>query len=135
MWVCLFLTIHVFTQPEPLWFKKISIDEGLASTYVSCIIQDRKGFMWFGTWKGLSRWDGYQFKTFRHDPTDTLSAIPQFRLIVEDTTRSAPIVVVVYVSNGKFIVRSSLNPGTVMPFGGRDEIPRMFRPRTTFLPH
>ena len=69
------------------------------------------------------------------DPTDTLSAIPQFRLIVEDTTRRAPIVVVVYVSNGKFIVRSSLNPGTVMPFGGRDEIPRMFRPRTTFLPH
>ncbi len=69
------------------------------------------------------------------DPADTLSAIPQFRLIVEDTTRSAPIVVVVYVSNGKFIVRSSLNPGTVMPFGGRDEIPRMFRPRATFLSH
>lgn len=71
--VCLFLSIHIFTQPEPLWFKKISIDEGLASTYVTCIIQDRKGFMWFGTWKGLCRWDGYQFKTYRHDPTDPLS--------------------------------------------------------------
>lgn len=69
------------------------------------------------------------------DPADTLTAVPQFRLIVEDTTRTSPIVVVVYVSNGRFIVRSSLNPGTVMPFGGRDEIPRMFRPRTAFLAH
>lgn len=67
------------------------------------------------------------------DPADTLAAIPQFRLIVEDTTRSAPITVVIYVSNGKFIVRSSLNPGTVMPFDGREEVPRMFRSRTAFL--
>jgi hypothetical protein len=68
------------------------------------------------------------------DPADTLSAVPQFRLVVEDTTRSAPIVVVVFASNGRFIVRSSLNPQTVMPFDGRQELPRMFRPRTAFLP-
>lgn len=67
------------------------------------------------------------------DPADTLAAMPQFRLIVEDTTRNAPITVVIYVSNGKFIVRSSLNPGTVMPFDGREEVPRMFRSRTAFL--
>ena len=69
------------------------------------------------------------------DPADTLNAVPQFRLIVEDTTRSAPITVIIYVSKDKFIVRSSLNPGTVMPFGGRDEIPRMFRSRLAFMPH
>ena len=69
------------------------------------------------------------------DPADTLTAVPQLRLVVEDTTRAAPIAVVVYVSNGKFIVRSSLNPQTVMPFDGREEVPRMFRPRTAFLPH
>jgi Domain of unknown function (DUF4340) len=69
------------------------------------------------------------------DPADTLRAIPQFRLVVEDTTRAAPMVVVVYNGDNKFIVRSSLNPTTVMPFDGREEIPRMFRPRTAFLPH
>lgn len=68
------------------------------------------------------------------DPADTLNAVPSFRLIVEDTTRRDPMVVVVYASNGRFIVRSSLNPGTVMPFDGRDEVPRMFRPRTSFMP-
>lgn len=69
------------------------------------------------------------------DPADTLTAVPQFRLVVEDSTRTAPIIVIVFASNGKFIVRSSLNPGTVMPFDGRKEVPRMFRPRTAFLPH
>jgi len=29
--------------------------------------------MWVGTWKGLNRYDGYQFKTFRHNPADSLS--------------------------------------------------------------
>jgi hypothetical protein len=67
------------------------------------------------------------------DPADTLAAVPQFRLVVEDTTRSAPMVVVIYAANGKFIVRSSLNPQTVMPFDGREEVPRMFRPRTAFM--
>lgn len=67
------------------------------------------------------------------DPADTLQAIPAFRLIVEDTTRSAPMVVVVYNLPGRFIVRSSLNPKTVMPFDGQSEVPRMFRPRTAFM--
>lgn len=69
------------------------------------------------------------------DPADTLGAVPQFRLVVEDSTRTIPIIVVVFASKGKFIVRSSLNPQTVMPFDGREEVPRMFRPRTAFLPH
>ncbi len=69
------------------------------------------------------------------DPADTLVAVPRFRLVVEDTTRTSPIVVIVFSSNGKFIVRSSLNPGSVMPFDGKQEVARMFRPREAFLPH
>lgn len=69
------------------------------------------------------------------DPADTLVAVPQFRLVVEDSTRAEPLIVVVFVANDHFIVRSSLNPQTVMPFSGKDEVPRMFRPKTAFLPH
>ncbi|RZL19233.1 MAG: hypothetical protein EOO96_26240, partial [Pedobacter sp.] len=36
---------------------------------VFCSAQDEQGFMWFGTKDGLNRFDGYQFKTYRHDAT------------------------------------------------------------------
>ncbi|MBP6810834.1 MAG: response regulator [Saprospiraceae bacterium] len=62
-----------FSQSSTVRFRHLSLEEGLSSTYVTSIVQDRKGFMWVGTWKGLNRYDGYQFKTFRHNPADSLS--------------------------------------------------------------
>ncbi|HYP14593.1 MAG TPA: two-component regulator propeller domain-containing protein, partial [Bryobacteraceae bacterium] len=34
---------------------------------VGSIIQDRQGFLWFGTWNGLNRYDGYKLKVFKHE--------------------------------------------------------------------
>jgi ligand-binding sensor domain-containing protein len=39
-------------------------NDGLASSTVYCMIQDKDGFMWFGTAAGLCRFDGTHFKTF-----------------------------------------------------------------------
>ena len=55
---------------ESYYFRRFGIDNGLPHNTVSCIIQDRQGFMWFGTKDGLSRYDGYTFKTFKHDKKD-----------------------------------------------------------------
>ena len=38
--------------------------EGLPSNDVMCVLKDRDGFMWFGTWYGLCRFDGGKFVTF-----------------------------------------------------------------------
>lgn len=46
-------------------FQYLTTNEGLAQNTVDCIFQDSKGFMWFGTWNGLCRYDGYTFKTFQ----------------------------------------------------------------------
>lgn len=40
---------------------------------VWCITRDNLGFLWFGTKDGLNRYDGYRFKTFRHNPDDAKS--------------------------------------------------------------
>lgn len=54
-------------------FRHFSVENGLPQNTVSCIFQDRQGFMWFGTKDGLSRYDGYTFRNFRHDNADKSS--------------------------------------------------------------
>ncbi len=54
-------------------FKHLSIDDGLSQNSVYSMLQDRHGFLWFATDDGLNRYDGYEFKIFRHDPKDPSS--------------------------------------------------------------
>ena len=58
---------------ERVAFRHLTIADGLSQNAVSAIVQDRRGFMWFGTKDGLDRYDGYQFVVFRHDPFDSTS--------------------------------------------------------------
>ncbi|MBR1484188.1 MAG: helix-turn-helix domain-containing protein, partial [Prevotella sp.] len=50
-----------------------STDNGLASNAISDIVQDDYGFIWLGTWNGLSRFDGYNFYNYA---TGNASGIP-----------------------------------------------------------
>ena len=61
-----------FAQSD-LRFKRLSIVQGLSQSTVETVLQDRYGFMWIGTEDGLNRYDGYQFKIYKHDPGDSTS--------------------------------------------------------------
>jgi len=52
-------------------FQHFTTDDGLPSSEVYFIIQDKKGYIWFATDMGVSRFDGYSFKNF-----DTQSGLP-----------------------------------------------------------
>jgi ligand-binding sensor domain-containing protein/serine phosphatase RsbU (regulator of sigma subunit) len=52
-------------------FNRLSVENGLSQSSITCILQDSRGFMWFGTQDGLNRYDGYKFKIFKNDPTDS----------------------------------------------------------------
>ena len=54
-------------------FESIPLEQGFAQRSVVCIFQDSRGFLWFGTKNGLSRYDGYKFIIFRHDPENPRS--------------------------------------------------------------
>ncbi len=54
-------------------FDRISLEQGLSQTTVWAIIQDSRGFMWFGTADGLNKFDGYNFTVYNHDPLDSTS--------------------------------------------------------------
>ena len=40
-------------------------NSGMAQWHVTQIVQDRQGMMWFSTWNGLNRFDGYDFECFK----------------------------------------------------------------------
>ncbi|MFZ4590598.1 MAG: ligand-binding sensor domain-containing protein [Ignavibacteria bacterium] len=56
-------------------FDKYTIDDGLSFDNSRCIVTDKLGFLWVGTYDGLNRYDGINFKVFRNDPTDSNSVI------------------------------------------------------------
>ena len=56
--------------PRTLRFERLSIEDGLTQESVLTILQDRQGYMWFGTQAGLNRYDGYRFTVYRNDPLD-----------------------------------------------------------------
>lgn len=58
-----------YAQPK-CSFAHYAPDDGLSGKTVMSITQDKKGFMWFGTWNGLSKFDGYRFKTYKSTPSD-----------------------------------------------------------------
>ena len=62
-----FLTVSwtSIAQNQTLRFDHIGIEEGLSAESVSTILQDTKGYIWFGTWDGLNKYDGYSFTKYR----------------------------------------------------------------------
>ncbi|HEY5406978.1 MAG TPA: two-component regulator propeller domain-containing protein [Ginsengibacter sp.] len=73
--IFLFL-LHPFAvsaQNKKLEFDHLETDAGLSQSNVICMLQDSKGFMWFGTRDGLNKYDGYKFTVYRNDPKDKSS--------------------------------------------------------------
>src|SRR5262245_25526228 len=63
-------TAHEITR---LHFQHYSVEDGLSQGTISTILQDHYGFMWFGTYDGLNRFDGITFTVYRHRPNDSTS--------------------------------------------------------------
>lgn len=73
-----FLTVLVFVNTlfcfaGGLPVRYLGIDQGLSNNAVMCIYQDHHGFMWIGTYDGLNRYDGYNFRIFRNIIGDSTS--------------------------------------------------------------
>jgi ligand-binding sensor domain-containing protein/two-component sensor histidine kinase len=54
--------------PSVIYFEHTSIEQGLSQSSVNCMLQDKEGFMWFGTADGLNKFDGYKFTVYNTDP-------------------------------------------------------------------
>ena len=73
-WMMTFSSNVVLAQ-EDYAVKTFTTDQGLTHNHVKGLAQDKNGFLWIASWDGLSRWNGYEFRNYYHNPADTTSLI------------------------------------------------------------
>ena len=86
---CIFSCLKISTSyaniRESFNFKNITIEDGLSQSTVETIYQDSKGYIWIGTNDGLDRYNGYEFKHYKHDKYDKNSIANNYIVdIIED---------------------------------------------------
>ena len=69
--VILLFATQAKAQYEEKNFIHYSVKQGLGENYITCLQQDKQGYLWIGTDAGLNRFDGYSFKNF-HEGTESL---------------------------------------------------------------
>ncbi len=80
--VIIILSAGLYSQDD---IKFEHLYEGLSQKSVLCISQDSKGFMWFGTYDGLHRYDGYKIKIYKSEIGNPYSlSNNKVRFIYED---------------------------------------------------
>jgi len=67
--------LHFVVCGQPIYFRHYEVESGLSNNAVISSIQDKFGFMWFGTQDGLNRFDGTNFKTYRFPGNNFIHAL------------------------------------------------------------
>lgn len=67
------LNYSLYSSNSQLKFQTLTVQDGLSHNTIRNINQDHLGFLWFCTFEGLCRYDGYNFKVYKPNPNDTLS--------------------------------------------------------------
>lgn len=77
--LCAFLLLLIFSgsllavKNNDYVYRSFTIEDGLSQSSVLSILHDSRGYLWFGTVDGLNRFDGYEFKIYRNEVSDSLS--------------------------------------------------------------
>jgi len=58
---------------QAIQFEHLTVDDGLSTSFVRCMVQDSVGFIWIGTENGLNKFDGYEFTIYNHDKNNPAS--------------------------------------------------------------
>lgn len=68
---CVFFSVAVALASDDIArINHFDERDGFTESYVTCVIQDKEGFIWVSSWNGLSLYDGYRFVTFKGRPGD-----------------------------------------------------------------
>jgi signal transduction histidine kinase/ligand-binding sensor domain-containing protein/DNA-binding response OmpR family regulator len=113
----LFLFGNCFAS-DSMAIRYLGIDQGLSNNAVTCIHKDHNGFMWFGTYDGLNKYDGYSFRVYRNIIGDSTSLLDNHIDVVNSDNENK-----IWVGGGRglsvfdpiravFYTPAFINPGT-----------------------
>ena len=94
------LISQIIAQTNTVFFQHFTSDQGLTQNGISCINQDEDGYLWFGTYNGINKFDGHTCKTistFTRDSNKTFPLHPE-TFLKDNKGR-------MWVSNGREILR------------------------------
>ncbi|PPK86149.1 signal transduction histidine kinase [Neolewinella xylanilytica] len=106
-------------QPFPFQLQYLTTDDGLAQNTVDALLRDSDGFMWFATWNGLSRYDGYGFENYRSQPEEA-AGLPDngIHALAEDHDRK------IWIGTAKGLAVYDMERARFVSFGAGDPILR-----------
>jgi ligand-binding sensor domain-containing protein len=73
IWIFILVIFNSNGFSQKLKFENYTTEEGLSVGTVWSILQDSRGYLWFGTANGLNKFDGYNFGVYKHINTDSTS--------------------------------------------------------------
>lgn len=74
-WMCFARQLYAQPDASKYRFQHFDTKDGLSSDLTEHIFQDSLGFLWAAHVWSVSRYDGYNFKTYRYDPDDTVRSL------------------------------------------------------------
>ncbi len=99
-------------KPEMYNFSYITSDDGLAQNTVDFIYKDSRGYMWFATWNGLNRFDGYEFVRYETQSENPINSLFVGCLIEDDYQN-------LWVGTGEGLNLINVTSGNVLPLDSR----------------
>ncbi len=79
LWLLAALAVAALPRPAAFRFEHLTVNQGLAHSDALAVAQDRVGFLWIGTNKGIDRYDGYELRHYAL-PVNPLNAMPANRV-------------------------------------------------------
>ena len=84
-----FVTLFVWSSTPNVIVEHYTVEQGLPNNVVNCTLKDKDGFIWFGTWYGLCRFDGQKFYTYNKQQSPDSELPPRkIQHIVEDKNQN-----------------------------------------------
>ncbi|HEY0031446.1 MAG TPA: two-component regulator propeller domain-containing protein [Bacteroidia bacterium] len=112
--IALVLNVVLSSFSQEFKFSHINSEQGLSMGVVNCVLQDSRGFMWFGTQDGLNKFDGYSIVVFKNNQLDTNSLSNNFINVLYETRNGELLI----GTNGGGLESYNLSTGAFRHFIG-----------------